>query len=197
MHSAIHVIREEHRSIGAVMHGLQTLARLAENPQVKPRFEVFRAMIYYIDAFPERMHHPKEDRDLFARLERRAPQAAALIHSLKEEHEKGAQLVRDLEQKLLAFEQSWPKGAAAFAAAVEQYAQFHWEHMRKEEELLMPLAEKMLHEEDWQAIDASFAGNRDPIADLREQDFDRLFARIVEIAPEPIGLGERWKPPAA
>lgn len=53
-------------------------------------------------------------------------------------------------------------------------------------------AAKMLTGEDWAAIEAAFAGNDDPIADLREKDFTQLFQRIVALAPAPVGLGERW-----
>jgi len=58
---------------------------------------------------------------------------------------------------------------------------------------VLPLAEKRLTEADWRWIEEAFAGNDDPIADLREQDFQKLYSRIVSIAPAPIGLGERWK----
>ena len=43
------------------------------------------------------------------------------------------------------------------------------------------------------AIEAAFAGNEDPIADLRENDFRSLYQRIVSLAPAPVGLGEKWK----
>ena len=193
MNKAIRIIYDEHRSISAVLSGLKELARMARDRTARPDFAVFRAMVYYIDAFPERMHHPKEDMHLFARLLIRNAGARALIDDLQTEHIKGARLVRDLEQALLAFEQTWPEGAERFAAVVEAYAQFHWNHMRREENELIPLAEKALLPEDWAAIDAAFAGNDDPIADLREKDFGRLFQRIVALAPAPVGLGERWK----
>lgn len=193
MRKAVRILREEHRSISAVLQSLQHLARLAQDPAVKPDFAVFRAMIYYIDAFPERLHHPKEDNFLFARLLRRSDSTRPLIGKLMAEHEQGAQLVRELERAVLAFEETWPRGAAEFAAAVDAYAQFHWAHMRCEEQELLPLAEAALIEEDWQAIEAAFAGNDDPIADLRGQDFKRLYARIVSLAPAPIGLGAAWK----
>jgi hemerythrin-like domain-containing protein len=193
MNKAIGIIHDEHRSISAVLSALKELAHLARDPALKPDFEVFRAMIYYIDAFPERMHHPKEDLHLFARLLLRCPQAQALVGALQAEHVSGAQLVRDLEQALLGFEQTWPAGADRFAAAVEAYAQFHWSHMRREERELIPLAEQWLQEEDWRVIEEAFAGNEDPIADLREQDFRVLYQRIVSLAPAPVGLGERWK----
>jgi hemerythrin-like domain-containing protein len=193
MRNAIQTIRDEHRSIAAVLHALKQLAKDAQDPAVEPRFAVFRAMIYYIDQFPERLHHPKEDRVLFARLEQRAPQAKALIDELRAEHVKGAQLIRDLEQALVALEVGWAGGEKAFSAAVDAYAEFHWSHMRKEEQQILPLAERAFTAEDWREVDAAFAGNDDPIADLREQDFEKLFSRIVALAPEPLGLGERWK----
>ena len=193
MNKAMRIIYDEHRSISAVLSGLKALAQMARDPAVRPDFAVFRAMVYYIDAFPERMHHPKEDIHLFARLLIRNPGSRALIDDLQSEHIQGARLVRDLEQALLAYEQTWPVGSERFAAVVESYAQFHWNHMRREENDLMPLAEKALTGEDWAAIEAAFAGNEDPIAGLRERDFAQLYQRIVALAPEPVGLGERWK----
>lgn len=187
------IIHDEHRSISAVLSGLRDLARLAQDPQLRPGFEALRAMIYYIDAFPERMHHPKEDRHLFAKLLERDPSARALVESLQSEHLQGASLVRDLEQSLLKFEELWPKGAEEFAAAVERYARFHWDHMRREEHQVLPLCDAALTDPDWAGILAAFAGNEDPIADLRQSDFSSLFQRIVSLAPEPVGLGPQWR----
>jgi hemerythrin-like domain-containing protein len=193
MNEAIRILRQEHRSISSVLHGLRELARTAQDPAVRPDFPVFRAMIYYIDAFPERLHHPKEDDVLFPRILLRSPAAASLVRELRDDHVKGASLVRELERALLAFETCWPDGADRFMEAVEAYTNFHWEHMRKEERALLPLAEVALLDEDWEAIGEAFAGNEDPIRDLRENDFTQLFSRIVAIAPAPVGLGRPWK----
>lgn len=194
MKKAIGIIHDEHRSISAVLSGLRSLAQMARDGKLRPDFAVFRAMIYYIDAFPERLHHPKEDQHLFARLLARDPGARELVEALKAEHVSGARLVRDLEQAALAFEQTWPEGGKQFCAAVDAYAQFHWNHMRREEEEVIPRAEKALNGEDWDAIQAAFEGNEDPIADLREKDFHAIYQRILNLAPSPVGLGDRWKP---
>jgi hemerythrin-like domain-containing protein len=193
MNRAIRTIYDEHRSISAVLSGLKELALLARQPGMQPNFAVFRAMIHYIDEFPERLHHPKEDRFLFALLEERSPAARPLIEQLRAEHELGARLVRELESTLLAFEVNGARDASAFDAAVNAYAQFHWEHMRKEEKVLMPLAEQHLSADDWRRIAGAFAGNLDPLADLRERDFEQLYRRIANLAPEPVGLGARWQ----
>src|SRR5690349_2797178 len=130
MHQAIRIILDEHRSISAVLSGLKELTRMARASKVRPDFEVFRAMIHYIDAFPERMHHPKEDRHLFARLELRDAKARPLIAALRAEHVAGAAMIRDLEHELLLYDVGWPGGGEAFSSAVDRYAQFHWDHMR-------------------------------------------------------------------
>jgi len=194
MIKAIKKLREEHRSISAVVYALEQLAHAAQDTTVRPEFEVFRAMLYYIDAFPERQHHPKEDEHLFARLRARAPEAGPMLDELHAEHARSATVIRDLEQALLAFEESWPNGAAAFAAVVEEYARFHRAHMRREEHEVLPLAEKVLTPEDWDAIETAFTANSDPLSDRQyHTDFSKLYSRIVELAPDPIGLGARWK----
>jgi hemerythrin-like domain-containing protein len=105
----------------------------------------------------------------------------------------GARLVRELERALVFFEDRWPSGAREFLKTVDEYAEFHWKHMRKEEQELLPLAEKHLTSDDWKAIDAAFDVNLDPIAGVREHDFQALFSRIVNLAPEPVGFGARWQ----
>ena len=192
MTQTIRIIRDEHRSIAAVLHGLQSLAREAQDTRVRPGFDAFRAMIRYIDEFPEQLHHPKEDALLFARLAMRDPASKALVEDLRAEHVEGARLVRELERALVFFEEGWPSGAADFLKTVNAYAEFHWKHMKKEEEQLMPLCERHFTKEDWREMDDAFGANRDPIAGIREKDFETLFTRIVNLAPAPVGVGDRW-----
>jgi hemerythrin-like domain-containing protein len=179
MKSALTIIRDEHRTISAVLHALKDLARAAQEPGARPAFAALRAMVRYIDEFPEKLHHPKED-DLLARLVARAPEHRTLIEKLKAEHVEGARLVRELERALLFFEDG--ANAGEFLAAVNAYAEFHWQHMRKEEQELLPLAERVLGPTDWLALDAAFEAN---------PDFEKQFTRIVNLAPAPVGLGER------
>ena len=193
MKEAISILKSEHRSISAVLHALKELARMAQDATVRPRFQVLRSMLRYIDEYPERLHHPKEDEHLFARVAARAPEARLLIEELQAEHEEGARLIRELERALLFFEEGWPAGGREFQQAVAAYAEFHWKHMRKEERELIPLAESVLTAEDWKAIDRAFAANTDPIAGMQERDYEKLFTRIANLAPAPVGLGEAWR----
>jgi hemerythrin-like domain-containing protein len=193
MKDAISILKSEHRSISAVLHGLKELARMAQDAKVRPRFQVLRSMLRYMDEYPERLHHPKENDHIFSRLVAREPSARLLVEELQAEHEEGARLIRELERALLFFEEGWPAGAREFQQTVDAYAEFHWKHMRKEEQQLLPLAERALTAEDWKAINQAFAENRDPVAGMQERDFEQLFSRIANLAPAPVGLGASWR----
>src|SRR4051812_23489070 len=197
MNKAITILRDEHRSLAAVISGLKDLARMMEEATQRPDFRPLRAMLRYIDEFPEKQHHPKEDRFLFARLLARLPSSQLLIDDLQAEHVSGVHRMRELERSLLFLEDRWPHGAREFREQVDAYARFHWGHMRKEEEKLMPLAEEHLSSEDWRLIEEAFAANHDPLAGLQEKNFQAMFSRIASLAPAPVGLGDPWKKTSA
>ena len=193
MKESIRIIKDEHRSISSVLHALGHLTRMAKDPALTPRFDVFRAAIRYIDEYPERLHHPKEDAFLFARLAAVCPASRPLIERLESEHREGARLVRELERSLMLFEDDRLGGWANFADLVDTYSQFHWDHMRLEDQELIPLAERHFSPQDWQVVDEGFSSNTDPIAHVKEKDFSELFSRLVNMAPAPVGLGAPWK----
>ncbi|HEV2979339.1 MAG TPA: hemerythrin domain-containing protein [Casimicrobiaceae bacterium] len=187
---AIRIIQDEHRSLAAILHGMLYLVHEIRDRGANPDFDLFGAMIYYVDAFPERFHHPKEDQYLFWLLRIRHREATPLLERLQKEHRMGAEKIRTLEQALARYKQGGPTEFSKFMAAVEDYAAFHWEHMRAEEKEVLPLAEKHLTATDWEAIDAAFLGHTDPMLGTEAGvKYDTLFTRIVNLAPPPIGLG--------
>jgi hemerythrin-like domain-containing protein len=190
MSKVLNIIRDEHRSIAAVLHGMQYLAQQIDKRAANVDPRVFRAMLYYLDTFCERMHHPKEDQFLFAAMRRRGKVADAVIAELEREHQAGAQELRVLEQNLVRYEEGGEKEFQNFAKAVERFVQNYWNHMRKEEEKVFPFAQELLTAADWKAIDRAFEENRDPLGPDRDiKDFQKLFSRIVDLAPPPIGVG--------
>jgi hemerythrin-like domain-containing protein len=186
----LNVIRDEHRALAAVLHGMLYLVHEIRDYGREPNFTLFGAMIYYIDAFPERFHHPKENDYLFRLLRRRHPEAGPLLDRLQMDHLVGAEKIRALEQALARYQQGGPAEFSSFLAAVEAYAAFHWDHMRTEEQQVLPLAREHLSPDDWETIDAAFRGHADPLLGAEQgRKYDALFTRIANLAPAPIGLG--------
>lgn len=193
MHEALDVIRAEHEALGAV---LTTLLALNEPGRAAPTdFKPWRAMLLYIDEFPERLHHVKETEVLFERLRRRAPLAAPVLDRLDREHERGEAAIRDLQHALLAYELIGPSRRAEFSTALERYAGFYFEHMRTEEREVLPLAEQVLSEQDWLEIDAAFRSNRDPLTGhAPDAVYAELFQLIATLTPAPYGLAAPLAP---
>lgn len=184
------IIRAEHRSLTAVTQSLRLLAGDARERGLEPDGELFTLILDYIDGFSNRFHHPKEDEYLFVALRRRCAEANEALDALEVEHARGDELIRDLRYFLSRCRVGGATSVDTFAAAVDEYVDFHWRHMRMEEDVVLPLAERTLTEADWQPIDAAFRANDDPLFGARPaEEFRRLFLLILNLAPPPVGVG--------
>jgi hemerythrin-like domain-containing protein len=156
--------------------------------------KVFRAMLFYISEYPEKVHHPKEDEFLFRLVRARSADIDTTLLALEEQHQQGEAMVRELEHSLLRLEFSGLSALPEFQQQVERYAQLYLQHMRLEEEIVLPAAERLLTDADWIKIDAAFSTNIDPLDrhDARG-NFDHLYSMIVNITPAPYGLGDEVK----
>ncbi len=189
-HPTMTIIRDEHGALSAMLRSLSMLLAEHRRHHSMPDFSVLRAMLFYIDEFPEQLHHTKETELLFPKLRARCPEIASVLDRLDHDHERGEKAIRDLEHDLLAFEVLGEARRAAFEQAVERYIDFYLAHMRVEEEEVLPLALKHFTAEDWKELDTAFLANRDPLTGHEPTDLYRpLFTKIVQNTPAPIGLG--------
>lgn len=195
-HEALRVIRDEHATLAAMLQSLMQMVKRGPDPEGKDQhelyFDVLRAMLFYIDEFPEKLHHPKESDLLFPRVARSAPHVMATIDQLERDHMTGEARVRELMHMLMAWEYLGETRRQVFEDEVTRYVDFYLRHMHLEESEVLPAAEKHLTDADWHALNAAFATNLDPLNTRipRDPQFDRLFTQIVMRAPAPVGLGE-------
>ncbi len=190
-HATLRIIRGEHAALSAMLRSIVLLLAQHRRQGTQPDFAVLRAMLFYVDEFPEKRHHRKESELLFPKLRARTPLSRDLLDHLDEDHGRGERRIRDLEHDLLAFEMLGEPRREAFEQAAERYVNFYHAHMRLEEEQVLPLAERVLTDADWAELDAAFGANRDPlIGHAPEADYAALFSRIVGMVPAPVGLGK-------
>ncbi len=189
-HECLRIIRDEHAALAAMLRSLSLMVQRGPGDKADQFFDVLRAMLFYIDEFPERLHHPKESDLLFPKVVRAAPHLMPTIERLEKDHMNGENAVRELQHHLVAWELLGESRREAFDTAARGYVRFYLEHMRLEETVVLPEAEKCLSDKDWAELDAAFATNKDPLTGKFPRDplYDRLFTRIVMSAPEPIGL---------
>lgn len=188
--AALRIIHEEHAALSAMLRTILLLLQQHRDRGTLPDFGALRAMLFYVDEFPEKRHHQKESELLFPALRVRTQEAAGVLDRLDRDHAQGERAIRDLEHHLLAFEMMGGSRRTAFEQAAQNYVDFYLRHMALEEEQVLPLAERVLTAQDWLTLDAAFAANRDPLAGHEpDEEYRALFRRIVNMLPAPLGLG--------
>jgi len=185
--AAVDIIKDEHRAIAAICAGLrEQAARLRSGTEVDE--ELIGSMLHYLRAFPERLHHPKEETHLFARLRQRTGEAESIIAGLEREHVEGGRLLAALEQALAGLREGGGDAQARIRLGddIDRFIEGQWQHLNTEEKLLLPLAARHLLEEDWSEIARAFRENIElGKASAQDEAFRRLFSRLMNMRGGP------------
>ena len=182
---ALAVLREEHRSLAAVVHGLELLVHEVRANGEPPRFKLLKSMLYYVREFPEKLHHPKEDHFLFKKLRERTSEFNDVLDELQRQHRESAHYVDELDKSIARYEADPKGGLEQFAEAAKRFASGQEQHMRLETRVIIPAARQHLTADDWAEVSRAFATNGDPrfSADT-DEEFRQLFVRIQNLVPE-------------
>jgi len=183
----VELIKAEHRALARVIGAMQALVTRWRTPDEKPDLDLFAAMLRYIENVPDRIHHPKEDRVLFPAIERRSRQGGELIAQLEREHARGGPMLAAIRTALERLRGAEPNALEGLATAVEEFAEFYWWHLHREEEQLLPLACASLTDDDWHQIQAAFGSNTDPLFGAEcAAEYRALYERIAELSDRPL-----------
>lgn len=185
---AIGILRDEHRSLAAALHAWMHALASARSAGSAADPALMRSVARYVELFSTMLHHPKEERHLFRLLRARTHAFDTELDELERQHRRDHELVADLARRVDALAAAG--GSAAIDAtreledAVRAYAAFQWEHLGREEGLILPAAQRHLREQDWLEIDSAFRANRIG-HDWNEADkvWRQLFSRIVNAVP--------------
>jgi len=194
MSRAVNIIREEHRSLSAVLRGLTYLLEQAQAARQLPDLAIIRAILSYLSEFSKELHHPKEEDYLFRKLREKTGEFDVQLDTLCIQHVQEPQLIAELEAAVTAAEQSASSDPGEILSAVERLVTHVRKHMGMEESLLMPAACRLLDESDWLEIEKAFLDNGDPrFGAESDEEFRLLFARIVSLFPTAKELAETNK----
>ena len=117
MPRSLHIIRDEHASLAAMLQSMRMLVERGPSESRTNFFDVVRAMLFYIDEYPERLHHPKESNLLFPKVVKASPKVLGAVDRLERDHMYSEKAARDLQHLLLAFLALKARAAARAAAA--------------------------------------------------------------------------------
>lgn len=188
---ALRIISSEHSSLWRLVTAVDQICQEMESGNIKPDLDFFTAVFDYVAGYVNTMHHPKENDYLFKVMWDRVPESREMITQLMKEHDAEPIEVFDLRNKLQVYLATPNQETlTTFISGVHHFCQHIREHIKTEETTVMPMAKKGLLPEDWAMIDAAFANNDDPLFGVKARtEYTELHKRIVNIAPDPIGLG--------
>lgn len=190
MHVGMRVIRDEHRTLAAVVDGLVQVLAAIETGRNPADFDLLSAFIAYIEGFPARQHHPKEDAVLFPAVRRCTRDLDEVIAELHRQHEEDYRQVAALRAALEAWRGD-PAARGGFIDLARTYASFTIDHINIEEGRIIKALPALLTDAAWAEVDAAFGSNVDPlISRATTGEFAELFHQIVLKAPAPVGLGD-------
>ena len=194
-HASLTIIRHEHRALSAMLRSILLLLGEHRRHGTLPDFGVLRAMLFYVDEFPEKLHHPKESALLFPKLRGHGAHSDDVLDRLDRDHARGEHAIGELQHALLGFEMMGECDAceprrATFETAMHLYVRFYLKHMLIEETEVLPLAEAVLGDADWVELDSAFLSNRDPLAGHDAvAAYQPLFKKILSALPAASGVG--------
>jgi hemerythrin-like domain-containing protein len=169
------------------MHAWQHALQAARESGAAADLVLMQGIVRYIREFPSRLHHPKEEQHLFQRLRERTATCNAELDELERQHVRDGMLLDELASKVESLARAQGEARVSITRSLEldvaAYARFLWDHMGREEGVILPQAKHWLQPEDWAEIEAAFIANRDPdFGGEADRDFRKLFSRIVNLA---------------
>lgn len=170
----------EHEAILKVVYALEFEASAIAAGK-KPDSAKARKMLDFIRGFAYTCHCAKEEQFLFRALERYGmPMDEGPIAVMLHEHDLSRKAVGSIIYALPMAERGDEAQAAILANAIKNYSTLARSYIRMENNVLFPMARRMLKGEDVQALEKEFRGI--DLAKIGEADHVRNYKFALELA---------------
>lgn len=150
------VLSSEHRVIEVVLDCLELLTQRALDGG-KLDAEAAEKSVDFIRNFADRCHHGKEETHLFvAMTDRGVPREGGPVGQMLHEHEQGRAFVGRMADSITEAASGDSGALSQFAEAADGYVQLLRAHIQKEDNVLFPLADNLLTEDDQRQLSDAF-----------------------------------------
>ncbi len=127
-----------------------------------PNYGLMLDIIAYLRDYSDVFHHPREDA-VFARLAQLRPDRELPIARLQQEHRVIAHAGEALRRLLEEAAADAMVSRAQIEVAAATYLVYYGNHIEREEEDVLPLAEATLTADDWASAKAAVPAGQDPL----------------------------------
>ena len=153
---ATRILMDEHRVIERVLAALEKAAGAAGTATaVKPEF--FLESADFIKGFADGCHHAKEEKVLFEEMVKAGiPREGGPVGAMLAEHEQGRAFVRAMRAGAEKWQAGDVTGRTEAVAAANGYVSLLRGHIRKEDAILFPLADRAIPLDAQQLVTDAF-----------------------------------------
>ncbi|HEX2924128.1 MAG TPA: hemerythrin domain-containing protein [Chloroflexota bacterium] len=153
---ATDILKHEHRAIESVLDSLDKAAEALKQGKEVPAW-IFAGGLDFISNFADRCHHGKEEGRLFPMFgERGVSVQGGPIAVMLAEHDEGRRYAREAAESYAKWTAGDRAAGAAMADALRKYTALLREHIYKEDNILYPMGDRFLSEDDDQALVRQF-----------------------------------------
>jgi hemerythrin-like domain-containing protein len=182
------ILRNEHRIIEQVLNCLEKIAGRCTAEGDLDAGSATSALDFFRN-FADRCHHGKEEGRLFPLLEERGlPRNGGPTGVMRAEHEQGRLLLQGMADAVGAAENRDAAAPGRFAACARSYVELMRSHIRKEDERLFPMADRVLSPTDQESLQEAFGAME------HEEMGEGTHESFLRLANE---LADRWNVPRA
>jgi hemerythrin-like domain-containing protein len=150
------VLKDEHTVVLMVVRAMEREAQTIRDGGPVHDGDVAK-MVDFTREFTDGCHHAKEEKVLFPTLQERSPVAGGPVSVMLREHDQGRGHVRAITEALPKAAAGDADAAAIVADNLAGYSALLRGHIEKENQVLFPLAEQTLSDEDKTLLAREFA----------------------------------------
>ena len=153
---ATEVLMTEHRAIERMLAVLEAAAQRQEKGEhLRPG--LFREALDFIRNFADRCHHGKEENILYPRMEARGvSRQGGPLYVMLTEHEQGRAYVKAMAGAIDGYEGGDEPAGRILVENARGYADLLRDHIMKEDNILYPIADRVLTSTDQQELEQRF-----------------------------------------
>lgn len=176
-HRLLERLHADHVNMAGVMRVMsEELDRLEAGEAAD--YELLDDALRYIAGYSDVHHHPVED-VVYDELANAAPEAAADLGRIVEQHEKLIRQGQELQAAVAAVEEAAIVRRDRLVEAGRAYLDALGRHMHIEEETLFPLAAEHMSADSWGRVESNLRLPPDPLFGPKpETEFEVLLGRI-------------------
>lgn len=163
MHPIEKQLHQDHYHISRLLRCLQRNLDTYETQNAwAEHLSLILESLDYIKVYPERWHHPVEDK-IFAYIAKNYPQHAQLVAALHAEHKGLEALTKELNAMFEAIANDTVVSRDELSSLTRDFLQRQITHIDRENEMVYPLLSNCLNADDWAVLEVEIDEAHDPL----------------------------------